>query len=77
MGPWSQLGHQIKCQWSQMEEVAAPDQKPMGPKSRAITTPLDTMGTWSYIGPQRMSRKGPLETSGDHKAQMWKSLDPL
>ena len=36
--------------------------------------PLDTMGPWSYMGPQRMSKKGPLETSGDHEAQIWKSL---
>ena len=55
----------VKCP---MEQVAAPDKKNNGaPESSANTAPLDTMGRWSYTGPQRMSKKGlwrPLETMG-------------
>ena len=62
MGPWSQLGPQIKCP---MEQVVAPDKKPLGPLNKA---PIRLFWIPWAPGAHRTpedEQKGPLETSGD------------
>ena len=72
MGPWSQLGPRIKCP---MEQLAAPDKKQMGPLNQAPIQPLWI--PWAPHWTPEDEQKGPLETSGEHGAQILKSLGPL